>query len=111
MIHKSQHAALCRLRLFPVEGVDILGSSVAEQQRRIVRRKSQPTTPEAGKDKILQVHRSFSLAVAEANPDHSSAHIGKSINPLSVLRPTQPAERALGKLRPFLSLEIKPQQS
>lgn len=56
------------LRLLPVEGVHLLGSRIAEQQRRIVRREGQRTVPSPRSPEVRQVSHSFHFAVAGTNP-------------------------------------------
>jgi hypothetical protein len=49
----------CTLRLFPVEGINILGPGVAKHNRRIVGGDRKPTPVKAHGDKILEVHNPF----------------------------------------------------
>src|ERR1017187_8805923 len=58
-----------RLRLFPVEGVNILGPGVAKHNRRIVGGDRKPKSVIAHGGKILEVHNSFCFMVAQPNPD------------------------------------------
>src|SRR5713226_2216372 len=68
------------LRRFPVEGIDILSSGVAEQQRRIVGRESQRSPVTSDRNEILQVDQFGS------------------------------AKDAFGKLSPLLHLEVEQYQ-
>src|SRR5208282_1291650 len=93
---------------FPVEGVNVLASSVAQQQGRVVGRESQRGAVPAGGWKILQIGHRFGLSVGDSNPDYCifSPAI-QNVNIVRVMRPTQPAQGPRGELTPFLSLEVE----
>src|SRR5579862_5375278 len=59
----------CTLRLFPVEGVNILGPGVAKHNRRIVGGDRKPKSVIAHGGKILEVHNPFRFMVTQPNPD------------------------------------------
>src|SRR5438876_9288199 len=99
------------LRRFPVEGIDILSSGVAEQQRRIVGRESQRSPVTSDRNEILQVDHLFCLMVADSNSeDRALSPRLQNINVLSVLRPIRVAKDAFGKLSPLLHLEVEQHQ-
>jgi hypothetical protein len=58
-----------RSRLFPIQCVHVLGSSVAEHNRRIVGGDGVPLSVKANGDKILEVNNPLRLMVAETDPD------------------------------------------
>ena len=63
-----------RLRLFPVKGVNILGSGVAKHDRRIVGGDRKPCSVIAHGLKILEVQNPFRFMVTEPNPDNGASH-------------------------------------
>ena|SRR3974390_2858257 len=90
-----------RLRLLPVEGIDILGSGVPEQQRCIVGRKSQCRPVTSDRTEILELDEAFDLAVADSNSEERALSPRvPNVNVLSVLRPIRVAEDPFGKLTP-----------
>src|SRR6266567_511210 len=99
------------LRRFPVEGIDILSSGVAEQQRRIVGRESQRSPVTSDRNEILQVDHLFCLMVADSNSeDRALSPRIQNIDVLSVLRPIRVAKDAFGKVSPLLHLEVEQRQ-
>jgi len=84
------------LRRFPVEGIDILSSGVAEQQRRIVGRESQRSPVTSDRNEILQVDHLFCLMVADSNSeDRGLSPRIQNINVLSGPRPIRVSQRRL----------------
>jgi len=99
------------LRRFPVEGIDILSSGVAEQQRRIVGRESQRSSVTSDRNEILQVDHLFCLMVADSNSEDArlSPRI-QNINVLSGPRPIRVAKDALASSSPLFHLEVEQYQ-
>ena len=51
----------------PVEGIDLLGAGVAEQERRIIGSHTQPDAPVTCLAKMLQVSDGFDFVITKVN--------------------------------------------
>src|SRR5262245_53095114 len=80
------------LRSLPVEGVDVLGADVAQQQRGVIRCQGKPTAPSSKRTpEVLQAHHPLHLRVTD--PHAIDRRIGSGegveVDVLAVSRPVR----------------------
>jgi len=92
----------------PIEGVDVLGAAIAEEQRGIVGREGKGAAELAGGDEVLETYDFLDGAIADAKLD-DSAIFGEieEVERLAVLGPIEPTQGSFGDDFPFLSLQIE----
>src|SRR5215469_6211410 len=105
------------LRRVPIEGIDILGTGVANEEGRSVRGRGRPASPARGLAKILHADHLLELMVADPNTEHTSrlaycwtAEAAKKIDVVSFARPLRPAHTNLRQLGPLLGFEVEQHQ-
>src|SRR5579863_3527584 len=96
------------LRRLPVEGVDFLGTDVAQRERRIVGGKSGPRAERPGSQppQVLQAAHTLQLVVADAETVERplASDIAVKVEVLSVPRPIYITNRHLGPVSPRTGL-------
>lgn len=96
----------------PVEGVDFRGSSVAEQERRIVGCQAEPDIPKTSLPEVFQIGHALQFLIANAHSHYRRLILFvQEGNILSVFRPIGKTHGDLRDLPPLLRFKIEEHQA
>src|SRR5579864_5982120 len=98
--------------LLEIQGVDILGAGVFQEERGIIGCQGQGSAVASGGGKVLHVRDLFHFVIRDVNTNYRFfSAVVEQVDGLSVMGPVEPAEGSGGELGPLLRLRVEEEKS